>query len=1425
ADGTTTVDVSATDTAGNTGTGSGSVTVDATAPDIDQLKITNIVDNTGNYSSVTMYGTGAEVGNTIAIYDEDDNLVATATVQSDGTWSVDISNLSNTPIGDNEFFSVTETDAAGNTTGQTDSTHYYHGDGSSISTESTDDYVLTGDGNDTINTDQVVAASGNEDDTDDYVMIDGGNGTDTVNFGGNISDYTITTDVNGNIIVTEMATSDSNGDGIGDVTELRNIETIVFADGTYNVTTSNFIPTSTNDSITILEDMNNTTDVYTLTTNDFGTYSDEEGDSLAFIRIDSLPTNGTLYLDGIVVTAGTVIEVADITSGLLTFNPIDNNDTNSSFTFSVHDGTDWSTTSYATAINITAVADTPTLTVDGIQSSGGDDLIDLVTIPSSTGLTQQIYDNVSSVTIDSVNLEATIDGLSPTSQTVVTQPYATGNNGTEADDIAAGTIEVTSGLIYLEAGTTISFSGYFDDSLQIELGGTTLVSTTGDAYGQYNTSIVGATTAGGGIATTNGAYIVSESGYYTLDIYTYNHGGPGDLSINVSVDGATPVALDTTNFNLYSNAADIDGQHSSLVSTDGENGYYPVALNEGVEGSPIKLTSISAALTDTDGSETLSITISDIPVGCTISDGTNTFTATSGSTTIDVTNWNLDSLIYTASDVSSSGSINELTVTATATEGANGDTASASETITVTINTAPVAVADQAVINMPDSTATTYYVSSTEEIGTVDLTTGVQTVIGTPGYTHGTIYDIAATSSGTLYAITSTDRLYSIDTSTAAATSIGNVRTSSNQDVGTIVGLAFSADDTLYGMTNDGHLYSINTSSGVATSVAPYDFGGTCDDLVYYDNGLYVLADNKLLRYDLTTGSVSTIVTGMNGILYGLALNDDGNIYVIKNDGTAYIVDLTDNTYTSANNIDLSGTIYGAASTTMAATIVTATGDVTPETTGQDHDADGDSFSVTGVLAGSTMSASGSVGAEIQGTYGTLVMQADGSYTYTLDKSLTAGAKNAYEEASDRVFYYVDNGGNIGTVDPENGATTVIGYSGHTFYDIAITPNGTLYGIMGNGDLYSINTSTATSTSIGTANVSGEIRGLVSDSDGTLYALTYYGDLYTIDATTGAATYVDGLGGYYCDDILYYDGDIYALSNGNLLKYDLDTGTVTTVVTGMPNNMYGIGIDSDGSIYAFQYYGNIYAIDLDAGTAADTGVDVDDYIYGVSSAFNDLSATAFYATDTFTYTITDEDGMTSTTTLTINVTDPDTTSITGSITDTVLTGDSDSNIIISNNSDGAELYGGDGNDILIGMEGVADSLYGGDGNDILVYDASDVVVDGGNGSDVLIFNTDTTLDFGTLNSSTNPITNIETLDLTDASVTLDHLSAADVLDITGNSDTTLKILGDSDDTVNLDGWTTSGQTNQDGITYNVYTDTSGTSTQIWVQADVGHIVL
>ena len=138
---------------------------------------------------------------------------------------------------------------------------------------------------------------------------------------------------------------------------------------------------------------------------------------------------------------------------------------------------------------------------------------------------------------------------------------------------------------------------------------------------------------------------------------------------------------------------------------------------------------------------------------------------------------------------------------------------------------------------------------------------------------------------------------------------------------------------------------------------------------------------------------------------------------------------------------------------------------------------------------------------------------------------------------------------------------------------------------------------------------------------------------------------------------------------------------------------------------------------------------------------------------------------------------------------------------------------------------VATTTIGGSLDDSIAYNNFGDNANGGLGVDTLIFNQDVILDFGTFDGSNHPIDNIEILDLTNASVTLENLSSSDVLDITGNSATTLKILGDTDDTVHLDGWAASGQTNQDGITYNVYTDTSGTSTQIWVQADVGHIVL
>ena len=248
-EGENTLTVTAEDEAGNITSTTVTVDIDTQASDIGKLAITNITDDNGDHSSITMYGTGAEAGNTVTLYNEDKEAVATAIIDENGEWTADITNLDGTPINDNEFFSVIETDAAGNETAKTDTTHFNAFNWDNTNTESSDDYAMAGSDDDTINTDDTLTGTNengtvtsDNDDTNDFVVIDGGNGDDTVVFGGNYADYTITTNELGYTIVTEGSSSDSDDDGKGDVSELRNVETIEFADGIYSSEAGIFTP-------------------------------------------------------------------------------------------------------------------------------------------------------------------------------------------------------------------------------------------------------------------------------------------------------------------------------------------------------------------------------------------------------------------------------------------------------------------------------------------------------------------------------------------------------------------------------------------------------------------------------------------------------------------------------------------------------------------------------------------------------------------------------------------------------------------------------------------------------------------------------------------------------------------------------------------------------------------------------------------------------------------------------------------------------------------------------------------------------------------------------------------------------------------------------------------------------------------------------
>lgn len=103
-----------------------------------------------------------------------------------------------------------------------------------------------------------------------------------------------------------------------------------------------------------------------------------------------------------------------------------------------------------------------------------------------------------------------------------------------------------------------------------------------------------------------------------------------------------------------------------------------------------------------------------------------------------------------------------------------------------------------------------------------------------------------------------------------------------------------------------------------------------------------------------------------------------------------------------------------------------------------DHDPDGDPITVTGVEAGDTQATSDTgVGAVIQGQYGSLELQADGSYTYTPDVSNSDVWQLKDGDTLEDTFTYTvsdDNGGQ----STETLTITINGASGD---DPLITPN------------------------------------------------------------------------------------------------------------------------------------------------------------------------------------------------------------------------------------------------------------------------------------------------------------------------------------------------------------------------------------------------
>ncbi|WP_158009987.1 hypothetical protein [Salinivibrio sp. AR640] len=297
-DGALTIDAQATDNNGETVEATDNAALDATPP--NPPVITNITDDSAgsDYSDVTLHGTG-EPGAIITLYSKEgsttngndtnpNGYVRVATeveVDGDGFWTLDITDLDNTPVNDNEFFKAIQTDEAGNASEDSNIVHYWHGNGANVNTETGDDYVLTGAGNDTVN---IIT-----DDANDQLVIDGGAANDKAIFNASADSLSFSKDSNGYVIVENSDT--------GDRVELRDFE-LINIDGDEKTIDELFTPT-----VTITEDANND-----------GVISSDELDGQVDVNVD-LPA-GAVAGDTISVSDGTttndiVLADTDISNG------------------------------------------------------------------------------------------------------------------------------------------------------------------------------------------------------------------------------------------------------------------------------------------------------------------------------------------------------------------------------------------------------------------------------------------------------------------------------------------------------------------------------------------------------------------------------------------------------------------------------------------------------------------------------------------------------------------------------------------------------------------------------------------------------------------------------------------------------------------------------------------------------------------------------------------------------------------------------------------------------------------------------------------------------------------------------------------------------------------------------------------------------
>ncbi|RBW50178.1 VCBS domain-containing protein [Marinobacter sp. F3R11] len=323
-----------------------------------------------------------------------------------------------------------------------------------------------------------------------------------------------------------------------------------------------------------------------------------------------------------------------------------------------------------------------------------------------------------------------------------------------------------------------------------------------------------------------------------------------------------------------------------------------------------------------------------------------------------------------------------------------------------------------------------------------------------------------------------------------------------------------------------------------------------------------------------------------------------------------------------------------------------ASGNVITDDDGAGVDSDPDD-PVSQLVVSEVDGIAGDVGTAVAGSYGTVTIGSDGNYTYNLDNTAAAVQALAAGEALTDTFSYTVSDGQGGT-DTATLTITISGTNdqpvlgtaqpdqtsedGETITPLDVSVN---FSDVDTSDVLTFSASnlpTGLSIDINTGVISGTIDGSASQSgpfnvtitadDGSGAGNATRTDTFLWKVTTPVLTATDNAGSVTEDGPASASGNVITDDDGDGVDSDPDGPVSQLVVSEVGGNVGDVGTTVAGS------YGSV-TIDPDGG-----------YTYNLDNTSVAVQALAAgeTLTDTFSYTMSDQDGNTDTASLTITIT-------------------------------------------------------------------------------------------------------------------------------------------------------------------------------------------